>query len=64
MRVMIVYAYHEPTSFNGAMLREGKAALAEAGHEARVSDLYAMRFDPVSDRRNFLTVANRERLLQ
>jgi NAD(P)H dehydrogenase (quinone) len=61
---MIVYAYHEPTSFNGAMLREGKAALAEAGHEARVSDLYAMRFDPVSDRRNFLTVANRERLLQ
>lgn len=45
MRVLIVYAYHEPTSFNGAMLREGVAALTDAGHEVIVSDLYAMGFD-------------------
>jgi NAD(P)H dehydrogenase (quinone) len=33
-------------------------ALNAAGHEVIVSDLYAMGFDPVSDRRNFTTVSN------
>lgn len=64
MRVLIVHAHHEPTSFNGAMLREGVAALTTAGHEVVVSDLYAMGFDPVSDRRNFVTVADPNRLRQ
>jgi NAD(P)H dehydrogenase (quinone) len=64
MRVLIVYAHHEPTSFNGALLREAMAALREAGHEVVVSDLYAMGFDPVSDRRNFTTVADPNRLRQ
>jgi len=64
LRFFIVHAHHEPTSFNGAMTREGVAALAAAGHEVVVSDLYAMNFDPVSDRRNFTTVANPERLRQ
>jgi NAD(P)H dehydrogenase (quinone) len=58
MRVLIVYAHPEPASFNGAMLRESTHALLTAGHDVVVSDLYAMRFDPVSDRRNFRTVAN------
>ncbi len=58
MHVFIVHAHHEPASFNGAMTREASAALLEAGHEVVVSDLYAMRFDPVSDRRNFTTVAD------
>jgi NAD(P)H dehydrogenase (quinone) len=30
--------------------------LTEQGHKVDFSDLYAMRFDPVSDRRNFTTV--------
>ena len=64
MRFFIVHAHHEPTSFNGAMTREATAALEAAGHEVVVSDLYAMGFDPVSDRRNFTTVANPERLRQ
>jgi len=64
MRVLIVYAHHEPSSFNGALLRESVAALREAGHEVVVSDLYAMGFDPVSDRRNFTTVADPSRLRQ
>ncbi|GAA0328123.1 hypothetical protein GCM10009087_42910 [Sphingomonas oligophenolica] len=34
------------------MARAGAAALEAAGHEVIVSDLYAMDFDPVSDRRN------------
>lgn len=58
MRVLIVCAHAEPASFNGAMLRAGVAALTAGGHEVVVSDLYAMGFDPVSDRRNFVTVAD------
>ena len=64
MRVFIVHAHHEPTSFNAALTDTARAALLEAGHEVRVSDLYAMNFDPVSDRRNFCTVADGTRLKQ
>jgi NAD(P)H dehydrogenase (quinone) len=64
MRVLIVHAHHEPTSFNGAMTREAIAALGAAGHEVVISDLYAMGFDPVSDRRNFTTVAESNQLKQ
>lgn len=64
MRVLIVHAHHEPTSFNAALTREGAAALAAAGHDVVVSDLYAMGFDPVSDRRNFTTAADNSRLRQ
>jgi NAD(P)H dehydrogenase (quinone) len=56
MRVFIVHAHPEPKSFNGAMTREAVAALTSQRHEVAVSDLYAMGFDPVSDRRNFATV--------
>ena len=56
MRVFIVHAHHEPESFNGALTREATAALTAAGHDVVVSNLYAMGFDPVSDRRNFVTV--------
>lgn len=64
MRVLIIFAHAEPTSFNGSMLRAGIAALTAAGHEVEVSDLYAMGFDPVSDRRNFVTIANPDELRQ
>jgi NAD(P)H dehydrogenase (quinone) len=56
MRVFIVHAHPEPRSFNGAMTRAASEALTAAGHEVVVSDLHAMGFDPVSDRRNFTTV--------
>src|SRR6185369_6358985 len=55
MRVFIVHAHPEPKSFNGAMTTAAVATLLAAGHEVQVSDLYAMGFDPVSDRRNFVT---------
>lgn len=64
MRIFIVHAHHEPTSFNAAMTGTAVRALRAAGHEVRVSDLYAMNFDPVSDRRNFLTVKDPLRLKQ
>ncbi|WP_395614443.1 NAD(P)H-dependent oxidoreductase [Allosphingosinicella sp.] len=58
IRVLIVLAHPEPTSFNAALAAEATSALQSAGHEVRVSDLHAMAFDPVSDRRNFLTAAD------
>ena len=64
MRVLIVHAHPEPESFNGAMTREAVAVMSTAGHEVAVSDLYAMRFDPVSDRRNFKTVKDEVRFDQ
>ena len=64
MRALIVHAHHEPTSFNAAMTKTAFDVLASRGHDVIVSDLHAMNFDPVSDRRNFTTVANPERLKQ
>jgi NAD(P)H dehydrogenase (quinone) len=55
MRVFIVHAHPEPKSFNGALTRAATEALTAAGHQVVISDLYAMAFNPVSDRRNFTT---------
>ncbi len=56
MKAFIVFAHPEPKSFNAALFRTAREALAGAGWEVRVSDLHAMGFNPVSDRRNFTTV--------
>jgi NAD(P)H dehydrogenase (quinone) len=64
MNVLIVHAHHEPSSFNATLLRAAVSALREHGHEVEVSDLYAMRFDPVSDRRNFESMFDPARLRQ
>jgi NAD(P)H dehydrogenase (quinone) len=64
MNVLIVHAHHEPRSFCSAMKDVAAEELAAAGHEVVVSDLYAMGFDPVSDRRNFTTVYDGDYLKQ
>ena len=64
MQILIVHAHHEPQSFNGAMTRRAVEVLEGAGHTVTVSDLHAMGFDPVSDRRNFTTVADPDYLKQ
>jgi NAD(P)H dehydrogenase (quinone) len=46
-KVLIVFAHPEHRSFNGAMLQTAKGTFDSIGAEVRVSDLYAMRFDPV-----------------
>jgi NAD(P)H dehydrogenase (quinone) len=56
MKVFVVYWHPEPQSFNAAMFRAAHQALTNAGHEVRTSDLDAMRFDPVSGRKNFTAV--------
>lgn len=58
MNVFIINCHPEPNSFNGAMFRTACETLIAMGHEVRTSDLYAMGFDPVSDRRNFTTVSD------
>ncbi len=64
MKVFIVHAHHEPESFNGALTNLAQQVLTSIGHEVIISDLYAMRFDPVSDRRNFTSIKNPEYLKQ
>ncbi len=64
MKIFIVHAHHEPRSFNGALTEVAKRVLSSDGHEVRISDLYAMKFDPVSDRRNFTSVKNPDYLKQ
>ncbi|WP_222873185.1 NAD(P)H-dependent oxidoreductase [Hankyongella ginsenosidimutans] len=59
MNVLIVHAHPEPKSFNTAMTQRAVATLRAAGHDPVVSDLYAMGFDPISDRRNFTTAADK-----
>ncbi|MDJ0723466.1 MAG: NAD(P)H-dependent oxidoreductase [Desulfobacterales bacterium] len=56
MKTLIVHAHPEPRSFNAAMTATAVAYFEEAGHDVQISDLYAMAFDPVSDRRNFKSV--------
>lgn len=53
MKVLIVYAHSQPASFNAAMLKTAVATLEAEGHEVRVSDLYAMRFNPVASEHDF-----------
>jgi NAD(P)H dehydrogenase (quinone) len=58
MKVLVVFAHPERQSFNGAMFQTALDTLTAAGHEVATSDLYAMQFDPVSGRHNFLTLKN------
>lgn len=47
MNTLIVYAHPNPRSFNAALRDVAVETLSQAGHAVVVSDLYAMRFDPV-----------------
>jgi NAD(P)H dehydrogenase (quinone) len=58
MNVLLIHAHEEPKSFNGAMRDTAVAVLKESGHTVEVSDLYAMKFDPVGGRHDFTTLAN------
>jgi NAD(P)H dehydrogenase (quinone) len=52
-RVLIVYAHPERRSLNGAMLETAERTFQSVADEVRVSDLYAMRFDPVTRASDF-----------
>jgi NAD(P)H dehydrogenase (quinone) len=62
MNVLLVLAHPEPRSFNGAMFDTALDTLRAAGHNVVTSDLYRMGFDPVSSRRNFVSVKDADYL--
>ncbi len=64
MKTLIVHAHPELDSFSSALFRHAVEIFEKLGHEVMVSDLYAIKFDPVSDRRNFTSVKNSEYLKQ
>ena len=47
MKVLTVYAHHDPRSFCHGVLERFTAGLTDAGHTSDVVDLYAIKFDPV-----------------
>ncbi|MFJ5936550.1 NAD(P)H-dependent oxidoreductase [Streptomyces sp. NPDC093071] len=49
MKTLIVHAHPEPKSLNGSLKDLAVSTLEEAGHEVRVSDLYAMGWKAVVD---------------
>ncbi|MEU3270631.1 NAD(P)H-dependent oxidoreductase [Saccharomonospora sp. NPDC006951] len=53
MNVLWIYAHPEERSLSGSLKNEGIAALREAGHEVRLRDLYAMKWNPVVDAADF-----------
>jgi len=64
MKILIVHAHHEPKSFCSALARRAEETLIAQGHTVEFADLYAEKFNPVSDRRNFSTVADAHYLKQ
>lgn len=53
MKVFIVNAHPEPKSFTSALFGLSVRVLADLGHAVRVSDLYAMHFNPVASAADF-----------
>lgn len=64
MKALIVHAHHEHRSFSSALFRQAAQTLVELGCEVATSDLYAMAWNPISDRGNFSTVMDPEYLKQ
>ncbi|MCP2234443.1 NAD(P)H dehydrogenase (quinone) [Prauserella halophila] len=53
MNVLWIHAHPEPRSLGGMLAAEGRRALVESGHAVCVSDLYAMRWNPVVEAADF-----------
>ncbi|HVW42296.1 MAG TPA: NAD(P)H-dependent oxidoreductase, partial [Amycolatopsis sp.] len=47
MKVLWLFAHPDQRSLNAALRDEGLRTLTEQGHEYRLSDLYAMKWDPL-----------------
>jgi len=58
MKVLLILAHPEPQSMNGAPFTTAITTLEAAGYEVQTTNLYAMSFNPVSDRHNFTNLQN------
>ena len=63
MKVLIVHAHPEPQSFTAALRDQAVATLEGQGHEVKVSDLYAMQWNPVASAADFSSRENPEYLV-
>ena len=63
MNVLIVHAHPEPKSFTAALRDQAVETLQAQGHEVRVSDLYAMSWNPVASAEDFCIRENPEYLV-
>ena len=54
MKVLIVFAHPEPKSFGATLLERAVRTLSSCGHEVKVTDLYAGRFEPVAQGTDFI----------
>jgi len=63
MKVLIVHAHPEPKSFTAALRDQAVATLEAQGHEVKVSDLYAMNWNPVASADDFSSRENPEYLV-
>lgn len=60
MQALLVYAHPEPQAFNAALRDVAIQTLTSQGYDLAVSDLYAMNFDPVAGRGDFMGRLNPE----
>lgn len=56
MKVLIIYAHHEPMSFTAALKNVSLQYLESSGQEVVVSDLYAQGFHPAAEKYDFTTM--------
>lgn len=52
MKVLVIYAHHNPRSFCHAVLERFTQGLYDAGHSSEVVDLHAIGFNPVFSERD------------
>ena len=62
MHVLIIHAHNEPQSFNTAMKNLALEQLQAEGHTVDVSDLYAMKWNPIASAADFGSRVNSEYL--
>lgn len=60
MNCLIIYSHPNPKSFNHAIKETLKDALAASGHDVRIRDLYAIKFDPVLSATDFELMAQKK----
>ena len=57
-KILIVHAHPESQSFCSSLKNEAIAYFQSQGTEVKVSDLYAMGFNPVGDKHDFTQLQN------